>query len=144
MKAANSAFVTGALPIRNGAISTSWAHFSLSKMNPSAAGEPRAPAGHLDVASPRAGAMRCRLAKTFRPRISERLSRIDERLDVHILVPDRKVVEIAGWELDPAAEAVELMLEHVRQISEHAAAVGQVQIPAGRVGDRARIPQPVR
>src|SRR5262245_17537394 len=63
--------------------------------------EPPAPAGHLDVASPRAGAMRCRLAQTFRPRISERLSRIDERLDVHILVPDRKVVEIAGWELDP-------------------------------------------
>src|SRR5262249_33437907 len=40
-----------------------------------------APAGHLDVASPRAGAMRCRAPKAFRPRISERLSRIDERLD---------------------------------------------------------------
>src|SRR5262249_13662091 len=103
-----------------------------------------APAGHLDVTSPRAGAMRCRTPKTFRLRISERLSRIDERLDVHILVPDRKVVEIAGREFDPAAEAVELMLEHVRQISEHAVAVGQVQIPAGRMGDRARIPQAVR
>src|SRR6266508_3117763 len=76
MKAANSAFVTGALAIRNGAISTSCAHFSLSKMKPSA--------------------------------------------------------------------AVELMLEHIRQISEHAVAVGQVQIPAGRMGDRARIPQAVR
>ena len=108
------------------------------------AAERPAPAGHLDVARPRAGAMRCRTPKTFRPRISERLSRIDERLHVHILVPDRKVVEIAGWELDPAAETVELMLEHVRQISEHAVAVGQVQIPAGRMGDRARIPQPVR
>src|SRR5262249_57945752 len=89
--------------------------------------EPPAPAGHLDVASPRAGAMRCRLAQTFRPRISERLSRIDERLDVHILVPDRKVVEIAGWELDPAAEAVEVMLVDVRQVSADAAAAGPVQ-----------------
>src|SRR5262249_41890358 len=135
MKAANSAFVTGALAIRNGAISTSWAHFSLSKMKPSAAVEPscQRPPG-TPPSPPRAGATRCRPPKTFRLRISERLSRIDERLDVHILVPDRKVVEIAGREFDPAAEAVELMLEHVRQISEHAVAVGQVQIPAGRMG----------
>src|SRR5262249_11953327 len=106
--------------------------------------EPPAPAEHFDVASPRAYAMRCRTPKTFRPRVSERLSRIDERLDVHAFVPDRKVVEIAGRTFDPAAEAVELMREHIRQISEHTVAAGEVQIPAGRMGDRARIPQAVR
>src|SRR5262249_57238830 len=50
--------------------------------------ETPAPAWHLDVASPCAGAMRCRTPKAFRSRISERLSRIDERLDVHVFVPD--------------------------------------------------------
>ena len=106
--------------------------------------EPPAPAGHLDVASPCPGAMTCRIAKTFGPRVSERLSRIDERLDVHILVPDREVVEIAGRELDSAAEAVKLPPQHIRHVPEHAVAVGQVQVPAGCVGDRARIPQAVR
>ena len=88
--------------------------------------------------------MTCRIAKTFGPRVPERLSRIDERLDVHILVPDREVVEIAGRELDPAAEAVKLPPQHIRHVPEHAVAVGQVQVPAGCVGDRARIPQAVR
>src|SRR5215813_12706741 len=106
--------------------------------------EAPAPAGHLDVASQRAGTMACRTPKIFRPRISERLSRIDERLYVHVLVPDREVVEIAGPEVDPAVEAVELLLEHIREISAHAVAVGQVQVPAGRMGDRARIPKAVR
>src|SRR5262249_7976221 len=106
--------------------------------------EPPAPAGHLDVAAPCAGTMTCRTPKIFRPRESERLSRIGERLDVHIFVPDREVVEIAGREVDPAAEAVNLMLEHIRHVSEHAVAVGQIQVPAGCVGDRAGIPQAVR
>src|SRR5262249_22953163 len=106
--------------------------------------EPPAPAGHLDVAAPCAGTMTCRTPKIFRPRESERLSRIGERLDVHIPGPDREVVEIAGGEVDPAAQPVKLTLQHIRHVSEHAVAVGQIQVPAGCVGDRARIPQPVR
>ena len=68
--------------------------------------------------------MTCRIAKTFGSRVSERLSRIDERFDVHILVPDREVVEITGRELDSAAEAVKLPPQHIRHVPEHAVAVG--------------------
>ena len=55
---------------------------------------------------------------------------------MHVLVADRKLVEIGGGDIDPAAKAVDLAAKHIRQVSEHALAIGQVQIPSRRMGDR--------
>src|SRR5262249_14333761 len=67
-----------------------------------------APAGHGDIALPRAGAIGGRTGEPVRPRISKRLARIGERLDMHVLVTDRKLVEIGGGDIDPAAKVVDL------------------------------------
>jgi len=85
---------------------------------------------------PRAGAIGGAPTEPLRARISERLARISERLDMHVLVADRKLVEIAGGDIDPGAKAVDLAGEHIRHVSEHALAIGQLQIPSCRVGNR--------
>ena len=84
---------------------------------------------------------RRRSAATFPlARIAECLARIGERLDVHVLVADGELVEIALRGPRLAAEPIELVLQHIGHVAEHAVAIGQLKIPARVVGDRARIP----
>ena len=93
---ANSAWVTGARAMRNGATATGCAHFSLSKTKGALVGASRAgsvppgtriPGPGAGVAGGAAAAVEARAA-----RIAERLARIGEGLVVHVLVKRRELV----------------------------------------------------
>src|SRR5262245_58180813 len=76
-----------------------------------------ASARHVHVAGPGPGAAQ-RGPATLRSRIAERLSRIGQRLDVHVLVPDRELVEIARGAIDSPTQPIELTPEDVPHVSE--------------------------
>ncbi len=62
---------------------------------------------------------------------------------MHVLMADGELVEIPRGLVGGAAERVLLTRQHVRQVPERAGAVGQIELPARGMCDRARIPQPV-
>ena len=75
--------------------------------------------------------------------MAERLARISQRLNVHVLVADGELIEIAAWGVQPAVEPLELPLEDLGKESEHSVAVRQLEIPARIMRDRAGIPKRV-
>src|SRR5262249_28168483 len=91
--------------------------------------EPPAAARYADVAGPRPVAGRAgRIAEPVGPAVAVRLAHIGQGLDVHVLVPDSELIEIARRLADPAAQPVDLAVENIGHVAEHAVAVGQVEV----------------